>query len=177
LQEQAPNHLKLRWLRAGVVSVKEKSWLKTVAGEVQGDEQPRTTDEVSKLSRRCQNWRLSVLQDNPKGDLLAAWGPSLQKFISLDRSIHWANPFDLMMPGETPATTPPYLGPHPEVVHLHGAEVPSSFDDGTAPWRTPGGEGTVNVSASATAHKSFAPAPGDSKNFSNSSGPLTSTPG
>ena len=46
LQEQASNHLKLRWLRARVVSVKEKSWLKTVAGEVQGDEQPRTTDEV-----------------------------------------------------------------------------------------------------------------------------------
>ena len=32
LQEQAPNHLKLRWLRARVVSGKEKSWLKTVAG-------------------------------------------------------------------------------------------------------------------------------------------------
>jgi hypothetical protein len=48
LQEQAPNHLKLPWLRARVVSVKGKSWLKTVAGEVQGDEQPRTTDEVSK---------------------------------------------------------------------------------------------------------------------------------
>ena len=48
LQEQAPNHLKLRWLRARVVSVKEKSWLKTVAGEVQGDERKRTTDEVSK---------------------------------------------------------------------------------------------------------------------------------
>ena len=48
LQEQASNHLKLRWLRARVVSVKEKSWLKTVAGEVQGDEHQRTTDEVSK---------------------------------------------------------------------------------------------------------------------------------
>jgi len=48
LQEQASNHLKLRWLRARVVSVKDTSWLKTVAGEVQGDEQPRTTDEVSK---------------------------------------------------------------------------------------------------------------------------------
>ena len=51
LQEQAPNHLELRWLRARVVSVKDKSWLKTVAGEVQGDEQPRTTDEVSKHYR------------------------------------------------------------------------------------------------------------------------------
>jgi hypothetical protein len=39
---------KLRWLRARVVSVKDKSWLKTVAGEVKGDEPPRTTDEVSK---------------------------------------------------------------------------------------------------------------------------------
>jgi len=48
LQEQTPNHLKLRWLRARVVSVKDKSWLKTVAGEVQGDEHKRTTDEVSK---------------------------------------------------------------------------------------------------------------------------------
>ena len=48
LQEQAPNHLKLRWLRARVVSVKDKSWLKTLAGEVQGDEHQRTTDEVSK---------------------------------------------------------------------------------------------------------------------------------
>jgi hypothetical protein len=36
-QEQAPNHLKLCWLRARVVSVKDKAWLKTVAGEVQGD--------------------------------------------------------------------------------------------------------------------------------------------
>ena len=59
LQEQASNHLKLRWLRARVVSVKDKSWLKTVAGEVQGDEQPRTTDEVSKHYRRRQNWRLA----------------------------------------------------------------------------------------------------------------------
>jgi len=49
LQEQASNHLKLRWLRARVVSVKDKSWLMTVAGELQGDEHKRTTDEVSKL--------------------------------------------------------------------------------------------------------------------------------
>ena len=48
LQELASNRLKLLWLRARVVSVKDKSWLKTVAGEVQGDEHKRTTDEVSK---------------------------------------------------------------------------------------------------------------------------------
>ena len=48
LQEQAPNHLKLRWLRTSVVSVKEKSWLRIMAGVDQGDEQQRTTDEASK---------------------------------------------------------------------------------------------------------------------------------
>ena len=48
LQGQASNHLKLLWLRARVVSVKEKSWLRIMAGEDQGDEQQRTTDEASK---------------------------------------------------------------------------------------------------------------------------------
>jgi len=56
LQEQAPNHLKLRWLRARVVSVKEKSRQKIVAGVGQGDEHKRTTDEVSKQMRRRQNY-------------------------------------------------------------------------------------------------------------------------
>jgi hypothetical protein len=48
LQEQAPNHLKLRWLRARVVSVKDKSRHKIAAGVGQEDERKRTTDEVSK---------------------------------------------------------------------------------------------------------------------------------
>jgi hypothetical protein len=48
LQEQTSNHLKLRWLRARVVSVKGKSRHKIAAGVGQGDERKRTTDEVSK---------------------------------------------------------------------------------------------------------------------------------
>jgi hypothetical protein len=48
LQEQAPNHLKLLWSEAMVVSVKEKSRHRIVAGEDQGDERERTTDEASK---------------------------------------------------------------------------------------------------------------------------------
>ncbi len=48
LQEQAPNRLKLRWLRARVVSIKEKSRRKIAAGVGQGDERKRTADEVSK---------------------------------------------------------------------------------------------------------------------------------
>jgi hypothetical protein len=38
LQEQAPNHLKLHWLRAFVVSVEEKGMATTVSDMVQGDE-------------------------------------------------------------------------------------------------------------------------------------------
>jgi hypothetical protein len=56
LQEQVSNHLKLLWSKAMVVSVKEKSRLKIVAGKNHGDERKRTTDEVSKIKRRCQNW-------------------------------------------------------------------------------------------------------------------------
>jgi hypothetical protein len=44
LQEQALNHLKLLWSRATVVSVKEKSRHRIVAGEDQGAECKRTTD-------------------------------------------------------------------------------------------------------------------------------------
>jgi hypothetical protein len=54
LQEQASNHLKLRWLNARVVSVKEKSRHRIVAGEDQGDERKRTTDEVSKSTGEDQ---------------------------------------------------------------------------------------------------------------------------
>ena len=39
LQEQASNHLKLLWSRARVVSIKEKSWLRIMAGGDQKDEQ------------------------------------------------------------------------------------------------------------------------------------------
>jgi hypothetical protein len=56
LQEQASNHLKLLWLRARVVSVKEKSRLRIVAGMGHGDERKRTTDEVSKKQGRRRNW-------------------------------------------------------------------------------------------------------------------------
>jgi len=50
LQEQVSNHLKLLWSNAMVVSVKEKSRLKIVAGVDHGDKCKRTTDEVSKIT-------------------------------------------------------------------------------------------------------------------------------
>ena len=76
LQEQAPNHLKLLWSRARVVSVKEKTRHRTMSGEVQGDERKRITDEVSKTKRRCRNWRRTPLQDKSRGNLFTAWAAS-----------------------------------------------------------------------------------------------------
>jgi spore coat protein A len=69
-------------------------------------------------------------------------GPILQKFITIDQSIHWANPGNLPMLVNglpNPARMVPYLGPQPVVPHLHGAEVPSAFDGGPDQWFTPTG--------------------------------------
>ena len=60
-QEQASNHLKVLWLRARVLSVKEKSGQRILAGRDQGDERKRTIDEVSKHSRRRQNRGVIVI--------------------------------------------------------------------------------------------------------------------
>jgi len=72
LQEQASNHLKLRWSKARVVSVKEKSRLRIVAGMNQGAERKRTIDEVSKINGRRQNWWLTQHQDKFRGNLFTA---------------------------------------------------------------------------------------------------------
>ena len=56
--------------------MREKAWLKTVSGEVQGDERKRTTNEVSKTRRRCRNWRRTLLQDKSRGNLFTAWTAS-----------------------------------------------------------------------------------------------------
>ena len=62
-----------------MVSVKEKSWPKTVAGMGQEDERKRTTDDVSKSYGRRQNWGVWMPQDKPKGSLLIAWVASGMK--------------------------------------------------------------------------------------------------
>jgi hypothetical protein len=72
LQEQASNHLKLLWSKATVVSVEEKSRQRIVAGENQGDERKRTTDEVSKINGRRQNWWPTQRQDKLRGNLFTA---------------------------------------------------------------------------------------------------------
>ena len=72
LQEQVSNHLKLLWSKAMVVSVKEKSRHRIVAGVDQGAERKRTIDEVSKINGRRQNWWLTQRQDKFRGNLFTA---------------------------------------------------------------------------------------------------------
>lgn len=57
--------------------------------------------------------------------------PILQKYITVDQTIHWADP--LMQMG----SFLPFVGPAPAVAHLHGGEVPSSNDGGPESWFTP----------------------------------------
>jgi spore coat protein A, manganese oxidase len=79
---------------------------------------------------------------------LPATESEVQKRVIVDQSIHWANPDGLpmmvmnssgaMIPN--PARQVPYSGPPPMCVHLHGAEVASSYDGGPEQWYTPDGK-------------------------------------
>ncbi len=74
--------------------------------------------------------------------------PVLQSYITVDQTLHWADPPGLMCNIQVPpidcSANPsdpccqPFSGPVPAVVHLHGAEVPSAFDGGPDSWFTPG---------------------------------------
>lgn len=65
--------------------------------------------------------------------------PVLQKYLTVDQTLHWANPLGLA--DNDPARFNPFTGPVPAVVHLHGAEVPSAFDGNPDTWFTPGSPG------------------------------------
>jgi spore coat protein A len=58
---------------------------------------------------------------------------NLQKYLTLDQTVHWADPLHQM------GSTDPYAGPPAMVVHLHGAEDSSSFDGAAEAWFTPNG--------------------------------------
>lgn len=64
-------------------------------------------------------------------DLLS---PSLQQFLTVDQTLHWADPLKQM--GTLPLPPPPYGGPIPIAAHLHGGEVPSEFDGNPQAWFT-----------------------------------------
>ncbi len=58
--------------------------------------------------------------------------PFLQRYLTVDQTLHWADPLDQM------GSRSPYRGPPPVVTHLHGAEGPSAFDGAPDAWFTPG---------------------------------------
>lgn len=60
--------------------------------------------------------------------------PKLQQYLTIDQTIHWANPLGLMM--DDSGRRQPYVGPPPIVTHLHGGEVPSEMDGGPDAWFT-----------------------------------------
>jgi spore coat protein A len=57
----------------------------------------------------------------------------LEPLLTIDQTIHWADPLKQMGSFE------PYKGPIPTVTHLHGGEVPSAFDGGPNQWFTRNG--------------------------------------
>ncbi len=63
---------------------------------------------------------------------------SLARTLTIDQSIHWANPAHSPMMTRGMGNATPYLGAIPAVTHLHGAEDPSAFDGGPNTWFTPG---------------------------------------
>ncbi|MBO0883941.1 MAG: multicopper oxidase domain-containing protein, partial [Mycobacterium sp.] len=59
--------------------------------------------------------------------------PVLRKFLTIDQTIHWADPL------HQGHLTTPYTGPIPTVVHLHGAEDQSTSDGAPEAWFTNNG--------------------------------------
>ena len=77
--------------------------------------------------------------------------PILQRYITIDQSIHWANPNNLLL--NDPTRFLPYSGPQPVVAHLHGSELRSDSDGGPDEWWTPGGEGPISQAPAAGAKR------------------------
>jgi FtsP/CotA-like multicopper oxidase with cupredoxin domain len=71
--------------------------------------------------------------------------PFLQKYLTIDQTLHWADPLKLGCEFLSPSAQvgagcfQPFTGPVPAAVHLHGAEVPSAFDGAPEAWFTPSG--------------------------------------
>jgi len=70
--------------------------------------------------------------------------PILQKYVTVDQTIHWADPTGQM--GSFAA----YAGPVPTSTHLHGAEVSSLYDGGPGQWFTPSGSNYAQGAAYAS---------------------------
>ncbi len=76
--------------------------------------------------------------------------PALAQYLTIDQTLHWANPTGAPMPDEADRYNT-YAGPIPAVVHLHGGEVPPEYDGGPEQWFTVDGK-------RGAAYRSLAPA-------------------
>jgi len=93
-------------------------------------------------------------------------GGKVQGFLTVDQSIHWADPLGVMCPlfPGNPGCTDPYQSYVPAVTHLHGNEGQSDFDGTPDQWFTPNGINGVAYRsydpASPTKATSSPPSPG-----------------
>ncbi len=66
----------------------------------------------------------------------------LQPLVTVDQTLHWADPLEFGCMGAGPIERPecfePYMGPIPLIAHLHGGETPSAFDGSPDAWYTKG---------------------------------------
>jgi FtsP/CotA-like multicopper oxidase with cupredoxin domain len=93
------------------------------------DSQVPSWPGVTVEARRGSPTTVTYVNDLP----LAASKSHLEKLLTIDQTVHWADPLN----AGTAFT--PYSGPIPSIVHLHGAEVPSSFDGAPEAWFTQNG--------------------------------------
>jgi spore coat protein A len=109
---------------------------------------PGYTVVVSRDQRSTVDYRNHLYPaPNAPGIFKNPQGPSLQNLLTVDMSLHWANPLSAPMTINGQGNPQPYRGPQPAVVHLHGAETPSAYDGGPEQWWTPGGEGELGQPA------------------------------
>jgi len=107
---------------------------------------PANWPGVTIETRRSIPTVVTYVNKLPSFNPLNPEGPGLvQGLISLDKTIHWADP--LHTPGTNPCMNDPngpgcnqpFIGPVGAVAHLHGAENSSTVDGGPNAWFTPDG--------------------------------------
>ncbi|MDO9105562.1 MAG: multicopper oxidase domain-containing protein [Methylovulum sp.] len=102
-------------------------------------------------TRRAVPTQVKFVNELPSFNASNPYGPGLvQGLLSVDQTIHWADPLqkmcgmttrDCTLPeNKTNACCLPYTGPVPATVHLHGAVIPARFDGGPDSWFTPDGK-------------------------------------
>lgn len=108
---------------------------------------PANWPGVTIEARRTIPTLITYVNQLPSFNPLNPEGPGLvQGLISLDKTIHWADP--LHSPGMNPCMdnpsgpgcNQPFIGPVGTVAHLHGAEDSSTVDGGPNAWFTPDGK-------------------------------------